>query len=342
MAEGETRGAYWKDSTSPTARRPGFWFLRPFRRMGLSDWEGVLVLTAAAFGGVTVIDWVAVGSLGTLGTLYLPFHLACFSLAAILLGREFERILDYAESLGAGGVETMRATLYNTGWALLIALPLEAAYLVSVLMAPAFTLSDVFRNADLLGIFHVLVAASAVWTFVYSMRALHRLGHAPLTLKPFTEDRSLGLRPFGVAALRLVAIYEVAVLIGAIPMIVGSEDNPAAAPTFAVLALAGAVLFFLPLSSFRRQMCEAKARELRWIGPRYGALVKAVREGRGSYVDAEIVGSLSALEQIQRDVQQIHTWPLDEAMMVRLVSITVMPMVVAVLARELMILVLHV
>ena len=342
MAEGETRGAYWKDSPSPAARRTTFFYLRPFLRIGLPAWASALVLTALAFGGVTVLDWFAVGSLGSYDTLYLPFHLGYFALTGILLGRETERIMKYAESLGARSTEGVRSTLYSPWWAFLVALPIEAAYLVNVFMAPGFAIGDLFRNGVVLGIFHVLVGASAVWAFAYSMKALHALGQAPLSLKPFTEDRSLGLRPFGTAALRLVTIYEVAILVAAIPMIIGADYSLTGAPTFAILGLAGAILFFLPLSSFRRQMRAAKARELGWIGPRYGELVNAVRDSRGSHVDEEIVGSLSALDKIQRDVQQIHTWPFDEAIAARLASITVMPMVIAVLAREIMILALHV
>lgn len=342
MAEGETRGAHWLDSPPPRAFGPSFWYLRPFLRLGVPAWGSALVLTAVALGAVTLVDWLVVGTVGSYDTLYLPFHLAYFSLTAILLGRETERILAYAESMGAGDTGAMRRTLYGTRWALLVALPIEAMYLGPVLMAPGFTPSDLFRNAVLLGIFHVLVGASAVWAFVYSIWALRGLGQAPLSLKPFTEDRSLGLRPFGSAALRLVAIYEVAVLVGAIPMILSSNYDPAGVVTFSILGLLGIALFFLPLGTFRRQMRAAKARELGWIGPRYEELVKAVRDSRGAHIDEETVGSLSALDKIQRDVQQIHTWPFDEAIATRLASLTIMPLVVAVLARESMILLLHV
>ncbi len=342
MAEGETRGAYRADSTFGRGDRVGLWYLRPFVRMGLSPWMGALTLTGLAVGVVTLVDWVAVGSLGSSETLYLSFHLVYFSLTGVLLGAEAEKVLHYAESIGAGSTEGMRATLYSSRWALLVALPIEVVYLVPILLAPGFAGTDLFRDAVILGVFHVLVGASAVWAFAYSMRALHIFGHAPLSLKPFTEDRSLGLRPFGSAALRIVAIYEVAVLVAAVPMILGASDSPTGLPTFTVLGLAGLVLFILPLLGFRRRMQETKARELGWIGPRYEELVKSVRDSRASHIDEEIVGSLSALDKIQRDVQQIHTWPFDEAIVVRLISITALPLAVAVLARAVMILALHV
>ncbi len=174
------------------------------------------------------------------------------------------------------------------------------------------------------------------------MKTLNDLGHARLSLRPFTEDRSLGLRPFGRAALRLAAIYEVAIVVAAIPEIIGANFSPTGVPTFVILGFLGAFFFFLPLESFRRLMRAAKTQELEWISPRYEELVKAVRESRGLHIDGGIVGSLSALDKIQRDVQQIHTWPIDAAIATRLATLTVMPLCVAVLAREIMILALHV
>lgn len=35
MAEGETRGAYWTDSTPSATHGTSFWFLRPILRLGL-------------------------------------------------------------------------------------------------------------------------------------------------------------------------------------------------------------------------------------------------------------------------------------------------------------------
>ncbi len=342
MAEGETRGAYWTDSTGSAAHGTSFWYLLPFLRLGLPAWAGAVALTGIALAAATVIDWVAVGSLGSYGTLYLPFHLVYFALTGILLARETERILRYAEALGARGTARMRTTMYGSRWVVLVAVPIEVVYLVPIFLAPGFAVSDLFRDAVFLGIFHLLVGATAVWAFVYSMRALHMVGHAPLALKPFTEDRSLGLRPFGSSALRLVAIYEVAILVAAIPMIIGAADSPTGLPTFAVLGLLGIALFIMPLGSFRTQMREAKARELGWIGPRYEELVRAVRDSRAPRLDPEVAASLSALDKIQRDIQQIHTWPFDEAIVVRLISITALPLAVAVLARAVMILALHV
>lgn len=342
MAEGETRGAHATLSLSAPEPASAFWFVRPFLRWGASDWVGAILLTVVAYGGFTLLDWLVSGTLAGFETLYLPFHLVYFGLTAVFLGRESERIWAYAESLGATGTERIRRTLYGARWPLVVALPIEAVYLVPLLTAPGFTFADFFRQAAPLGIFHILVGATGVWAFAYSMWSLRLIGRAPLALKPFTEDASLGLRPFGSSALRLVGIFESAILVAAAPMMFESASSVTSLPTFAVLGFAGLILFFLPLWTFRRQMREAKRQELGWIGPRYAELVQAVRESRGSHIDEEIVGSLSALDKIRRDVNDIHTWPFDEAIVARLASLTVLPLGVAVVARAVMILVLNV
>lgn len=329
-------------SWTATAVPSSFWFVRPFLRLGAPAWLGPVLLTGVAFAAFTLLDWLAVASFEPYESLYLSFHLVYFGLTAVILGRESERIWAYAESLGATGTERMRRTLYAARWPLLVALPLETAYFLPQLMKPGVTLSDLFHHAIPLGVFHILVGATGVWAFTYSMWSLHLIGRAPLALKPFTEDSSLGLRPFGSAGLRLVGIYEVAILVAVIPMMFESKASLADIATFPVLGLVGFALFFLPLRSFRRQLSEARARELAWIGPRYQELVETVRGSRGAHVTEEIVGSLSVLDKIQRDINQIHTWPFDQAIVARLASITVLPLTVAVVARAVMILVLKV
>src|SRR3989442_13122123 len=41
------------------------------------------------------------------------------------------------------------------------------------------------------------------------MLAIYRAGKLPFQLKPFTEDRILGLKPFGTASMRLASVYAI-------------------------------------------------------------------------------------------------------------------------------------
>ncbi len=58
-----------------------------------------------------------------------------------------------------------------------------------------------------------------------------------------------------------------------------------------------------------------------WIGPRYLRIVHKLRQDFDSSFDDEWVSKLGAIDKIQRDVQQIHTWPFDTGILVRLVAI---------------------
>lgn len=342
MPEGGPGGAEGSDSISAEPDAPNFWFVRLFLRVRVPVWLGAIVLAAVAFGGFTLLDWLVVGSLGSVVRAYVPFHIVFFEFAAIFLGRETERILKYAESMGAGGREKMRRVLYDTRWAAVTALPIEVFFVGSVVLTPGFEPTDLFRQAAFLGIFHIFVGASALWAFVYSMKSIYDIGRTRLSLRSFAEDHSLGLKPFGTSALRLVAIYELAILAAAIPLILVGDYMMTGVATFATLGLLGFVVFFLPLLSFRSQLLEAKANELAWIGQRYAGLLEAVRDGGNSLVDEKVAGSLSALGRIREDVQKIHTWPFDDAIAARLISVTILPLVVSVVARVVILLTLGV
>lgn len=320
---------------------PDFWFAPRFLRSRLPSWLASVLGPLSIFGGLTLLDWVVLGSPSAAEAVYF-LHLVFFLGAAIYLAKKTERILAYGESLGSDSTARSKRTLYSVRWTLVTYAVIVAWFLATELTRPGFAPTDVLRFGILPGSFHILVGASAVWAFVYSMKALHDLGKNPLALKPFTEDRTLGLKPFGSGALRLVAVYEIAVLAAAAPSVYKWDLAWTGLPAFVGLALLGFVLFFLPLDTFRRKLLEAKARELSWIRPRYAELVKAVRDSSGTHVDEEVARSLSALDTVQRGVEQIRTWPFDVVIATRLVSITVLPLLIAVLARAVMIVALHV
>ena len=70
-------------------------------------------------------------------------------------------------------------------------------------------------------------------------------------------------------------------------------------------------------------------------------LVGALKANSGIYVDERIERSLNALDKIQRDVEQIHTWPFDVGIVTRLASVAILPLLLTVLGREVILLTLH-
>jgi len=51
------------------------------------------------------------------------------------------------------------------------------------------------------------ILATLFWTFGYSMYSISKIGSLPMTLKPYTQDRTLGLRPFASASFSFTIIY---------------------------------------------------------------------------------------------------------------------------------------
>lgn len=330
------------------ASSSSFWFERLFRAVKVPFWLGATIL---AFIGplIQLFDTEISRTHFLIELSFFYFAVTVYSqFAAIYVGRQSEKAMDLAEAMGSGQTDRMRRKLYSTEWGLIMFVIIDSLFLRSYFFSLAhFELMDIFRDNQIPYTFIVLIFSTTVWAFFYSMKSLYTVGRKTLTLKSFAEDRTLGLKPFGSAALRLVAVYEIGILIAAIHLFIeGNFTLESLSPTgihwHIYLALPGFVLFFLPLISFRSQLKRAKAKELNWIGPRYAELVSALKAGKGIYVDERVVGSLSALDKVERDIQQIHTWPFDFGTVTRLTSIIILPMLVIVLAREITLILLHV
>src|SRR2546427_430934 len=195
----------------------------------------------------------------------------------------------------------------------------------------------------------------------YLMYAIHQAGKLPLRLKPFTEDRTLGLKPFGTASLRLASIYAVfPVTLTLLELVTLNVEIPGGITiTFAPLRLtdvifsfglilAGIALFFLPLLSIRKRLQEAKRQELSWVTPRYTTIIQKLREqisktppeDRSSQTQA-LADELTMMRQVQQDLQKIQSWPFDLGVVSRLATVLVIPPILGVLARILILVFLH-
>src|SRR5262249_27535315 len=123
----------------------------------------------------------------------------------------------------------------------------------------------------------------------YSMVVVYRAGKLPLRLRPFTEDRMLGLKPFGAVSLRLASVYAVIPIVFAVLATVNATSSPNGVAIIlstwrpgdfvlvASLVVIGVGLFFLPLLSIHRQLVDAKHRELEWINPQYSDVIKRMK-----------------------------------------------------------------
>lgn len=179
-----------------------------------------------------------------------------------------------------------------------------------------------------------------------------RGGKLPLQLKPFTEDRTLGLKPFGTTSAQLASVHAVipivitffsqASVVIELPNTVSvtlASPRPSDIIFLVGLVLVGIALFFLPLLSIHRQLLEAKRRELGWINPRYTEIVRQLKDtattrfGESMNQRQALADELTMVRQLQQDIQRIQGWPFDLSIITRLATVLVIPPMLAVVAR---------
>src|SRR3989454_12607167 len=130
-----------------------------------------------------------------------------------------------------------------------------------------FGLPDFSEHVLVLGYFF-LVTASFLLVYGYSMLVIYRAGNLPLELKSFTEDRTLGLAPFGTISLRLASVYAIFPIVDSIVNTISINAGPAGVDFklsswklsdiafTGILLFVGEGLFFLTLLSVHRPYFE--------------------------------------------------------------------------------------
>ena len=172
------------------------------------------------------------------------------------------------------------------------------------------------------------------WMFAFSIYKIYRTGKLPMKLMSFTEDRTLGLKPFGRASLQLIATFFIFLFMILFAQILTVGISTAVMALIIGVALVGLGLFFVPLVSLHGKLVSAKAEAYAWITPQHTALMELVRRIGVKNTGEGVLGQLAAVEGIRRDIGQIHSWPFDVGIVVRLSAIVLS--VVAILLSALL------
>ena len=137
---------------------------------------------------------------------------------------------------------------------------------------------------------------TSFWVYLSGLRGVYRFGLEPLSLKPFYEDRMLGLLPLGqlVASLALTSSGAITITLGA-SLITG--DVGSIAINLVIVAL-GVAMVFVPLEGIHRRMVGVKEDGKAAPNSRSKELLVAVRN-RGTG-DQEPTSKLEELIQMQR------------------------------------------
>jgi uncharacterized membrane protein len=258
-------------------------------------------------------------------------------LGSIYVSRTIEKVNNYAETLlpvPQNGTHVPTPVNFRSLYSVRICALLAVVFFVLISVtyagfAPAsaqpsyFSISPAFMYA-------FLVDWTFVWTYIYSMYSIWKIGHFPLAIPPFTEDRTLGLQPFGSASLRLTTIFLVLAISNVLTVHIFATSVPlfVISDLLIIFSVMGLVLFFLPLYGLHKKLVAMKNKEMRWISAEHSAVLKEVR-ARGSFEDEGLTRRLTNIKLFREDVVKIRGWPLDTEMIARLVTIVIFPLVIA-------------
>src|SRR6266566_8088607 len=106
-----------------------------------------------------------------------------------------------------------------------------------------------------------------------------QMGRLPLRLKVFTDDRTLGLKPFANTSLLLITIYVLAIVL-TFPIFL--YPNFAVELSLTIFLVLGVFFFLVPLFGLHKKMQEVRTEKSALIGLRHNRVMgefEAVGEG---------------------------------------------------------------
>src|SRR5437016_965971 len=322
----------------------------------LPFWLGAVIVSFVPTKILSTIEYLlapsqGIGSLILDEALVLSLVMLYFLYTMRYITRRIDRLSEYAKGMSPGNTTLHLGTPYRPSRVLLIWIVLLGA--LTLLSPIPFTIEGVVSNHILVFSYFVLILASFLWRYGSSMLTIYRAGKLPFQLKPFTEDRTLGLKPFGAVSMRLVSVYAIfPIIVTFLQLITLNVEVPGGVTVglgsfrasdliiLGGLILVGVVLFLLPLVGIHRRLQEARRDELNWITPRYTTLVQRLKDQMARADQYEnvnetdaLASELSIVRQIESDIHRIQTWPFDLSVCTRLATILVLPPTLAVVAR---------
>ena len=328
------------DKADPSGNAHALWIDRVCRALRLPLWLGVLLLGLVPYPVLLIVGAKVVGLSGSLISFYIIPQLpltVTLALVPILgtlyISRAVVKVNGYAETLlpgspDGGGVRSpinfrsLYSVRFVTPLMVLLYLIFQAIYFefgtTSAQIAFAYT------PAILYAFFAI---GATIWVFAYSMYSIWKVGHLPLAVRPFTEDRTLGLRPFGTASLKLTAVY----MVVAATNLILTENLPSFVKLYllAAFSLLGIGFFLLPLYGLHKKLVAAKEEEMDWISAEHSAVLEEMRRP-GGLRDEGLATRLVTVRSVREDVERIHGWPIDTEMMARLATVVILPLVIGV------------
>jgi hypothetical protein len=241
-----------------------------------------------------------------------------------------EGLESYAVSMEAerGLIRTQYLGDFRPVVATWIVLLLTSVFVLEPIFNPGYSLlQSSFR--ELFYSYTRLLQATFLWIFLSSMIAIYKIGGLPLKLKVFTDDRTLGLKPFANTSLHLITIYVVAILL-TFPIFL--YPNFAVELSLTIFLVPGLFFFLVPLVGLHKKMREVRLEKAATVGLRHMRVMNEVEAAGDRPLSEGLVNELLAIDAIKREIHQMREWPFDIGTIARLGGVLVAPLLAAVLA----------
>jgi hypothetical protein len=315
------------------------WFERLYARTGLPFWAGVLLVGFFPPLILTLLGYYAYGVKTdftggvSLGVPLLLANVIYIFFSSRYIRRRVEELEQYAVSMGADKLRIRTSYLNDfrpvfATWAGLLAI---GVLVLEPFFNPGYSLVQNLLR-ELLYNYMRLLQATFLWVFLSSMVAIYKMGRLPLRLKIFTDDRTLGLKPFATTSLHLITIYVVAILL-TFPIFL--YPSFAVELSLTIFLVPGLFFFLVPLFGLHKKMSEARAEKSQLIGLRHSRVMGEVEAAGEQPLGEGLVNELLAIDAIKREIHQMHDWPFDIGTVARLTGILGAPLVATVLAAYL-------
>ena len=307
-------------------------------RLRVPIWGGILAFTMAWYGLFVAALIAAESPMSGLYDLGL-LSLVALMLVALPVPVYVRRKMESLETHALSMVENPKAAgdkirlLSSLKPVLILAVGISSIFVLPYFLVPELELVASSVVVLVIGLTLLLlpyllvvwVFTTALWTLGYSLLGVYRIGKLPMILRPFTLDRTLGLKPFASTCLHLTAVYYLLLLPLLISDLILLNVDPLP-QTFVLirdmgLVLLGLLLFLLPLSSLHEKLVRTKREKLSWINNRYSRIVHRIESDGDRPLDIGLQGELLGIDKIQRDIQTIRSWPFDMSSLTKLVTI---------------------
>ncbi len=167
--------------------------------------------------------------------------------------------------------------------------------------------------------------SSIIWTYIGSLRGIHKMGRAALRFTPFYKDRIMGLRDVGSLALALAITYFGFLSLSFLLTLY--SDDALLWTIMGFLVVVGVAMFFLPLRGLHLRMVEQKKIEREKLNRE----LEEVFEGKNNHT-SEDMSRMFRLDIMRRELTSAATWPYDIQILSKL-TIVSMSLAAALLSR---------